>query len=163
MCADQGLFILLLCQPLPPWGLLVWILRTGLRPGRLCWQGLPSSGYPRGGQGSDGPGGPVGPWSRAKVTLFCGLQPQIAPGTVAIVSEHLRLLRETDLGRWPESPFQVGLGPKAAVSTYHTWAHVRPAGISEPSLSQEMSQEGVWCQRLSICWNLLWVGSDHTV
>lgn len=119
-----------------PWGLLVWILRTGLRPGRLCWQGLPSPGYPRGGQGSDGPGVRWGPGLGPRSHCSCGLQPPESPQALwPIVSEHLRLLRETDLGRWPESPFQVGLGPKAAVSIPHMGSRA-PTGVSEPSLSQ---------------------------
>ena len=40
----------------------------------------------------------------------------------------------TDLGGWPESLFQVGLGPKAAVSIPHMGSRA-PTGVSEPSLS----------------------------
>lgn len=74
----------------------------------------------------------------------------------------MQLLRETDLGRRPESPFQVGLGPKAAVSIPHMGSR-GPTGVSEPPLSRRCPRDSVWCQRLGIFWKLLWVGSDHTI
>lgn len=70
----------------------------------------------------------LGPASHCSVASSPPNRPQCRPTVRAQV-----LLRETDLGRWPESPFQVPSGfPSAAVSIPHmgsrapteSWSHL---------------------------------------